>query len=111
VADHLALIGRHLIPNTVLAVSDDYRGRYIKQTDPTANFGDDAHSDEDGRWILLKPATWSDRRRPRIPTKPASTDGLPRRLQGLLIWAVGSSGVQLVPIVHPWTPPARQELS
>jgi len=47
VADHLALIARHLVPETVLAVSDDYRGRYIKQTDPTANFGDETYYGQD----------------------------------------------------------------
>ena len=35
VAHFLALIGRHLTPDTVLPVSDDYRGHYIKrQTRP-----------------------------------------------------------------------------
>jgi hypothetical protein len=46
-ADHLGLIGRHLTPDTILAVSDDYRGRYIKQTDPTGNFGDETYYGQD----------------------------------------------------------------
>jgi hypothetical protein len=59
VADHLALIGRHLTPDTMLAVSDDYRGRYIKQTDPTANFGDETYYGQGATkfWALLCPAS------------------------------------------------------
>jgi hypothetical protein len=70
VADHLALIGRHLVPNTVLAVSDDYRGRYIKQTDPTANFGDETyygqdiifHTERCNTFVIGMPYPWAEKR-------------------------------------------------
>jgi hypothetical protein len=70
VADHLSLIGRHLAPNTILAVSDDYRRRYIKQTDPTANFGDETyygqdiifHTERGNTFVIGLPYPWTEKR-------------------------------------------------
>jgi hypothetical protein len=69
-AEHLGLIGRYLAPNTVLAVSDDYRGRYIKQTDPSANFGDETyygqdfifHTERCNTFAVELPYPWAEKR-------------------------------------------------
>jgi hypothetical protein len=70
VADHLLLIGRHLTPETILAVSDDYRGGYIKQTDPTGNFGDETYYGQDiifhtsrcNTFVIGLPYPWPNKR-------------------------------------------------
>jgi hypothetical protein len=54
----------------MLAVSDDYRGRYIKQTDPTANFGDETYYGQDiifhtarcNTFVVGLPYPWPEKR-------------------------------------------------
>jgi hypothetical protein len=51
-------------------VSDDYRGDYIKQTDPTANFGDETyygqdiifHTSRSNTFVIGLPYPWFDKR-------------------------------------------------
>ena len=69
VADHLSLIGRHLSADTILAVCHD-RGRYIKQTDPAANFGDETYYGQDiifhttrhNTFVIGLPYPWNEKR-------------------------------------------------